>query len=107
MVSQEQRDRQKGLTGWQKELTALHMEMTISMYLGMERKVSVSTFTKLYNTDIISEEQDSTQYLPEHHQYSNKSTLILPHHVDKNTNRPSIHVNVTQICESKSDHTLM
>ena len=100
MASQEHKDRQE-------ELTALHMEMTISTYLGMERKVSVSTFTKLYNTDIISEEQDGTQYLAEHHQYSNKSTLILPHHVDKNTHRPSVHVKVTQICESKSDHAPM
>lgn len=52
--------------------------MTISMYFGLERKVFVSTFTKLYNTDIISEEQDSKP-LAEHQQCSNKNVLTNTH----------------------------
>ena len=92
-ASQEWKERQK-------KLTVLHMEMTISMYLGLERKVSVSTFTKLYNTDIISEEQDN-----KHSVLSRTSRIQQQECVEKYTCRPSI-------CDrkygrAKSDHVLM
>ena len=79
------------------------MEMTISMYFGLERKVFVSTFTKLYNTDIISEEQDS-----KHSVLSRTSTIQQQERVDKYTVMQTIYLSICDTnMRAKSDHVLM